>query len=60
MILASRNGLLCEVTVIRETDRAWIVQYQGERKHETRVPKDGKREMFDGVDEAMEWMGITL
>jgi len=60
MILASLNGLMCAVTIIRETPRAWIIQYSGERKKETRVPKDGKREMFTSVDDAMKWMGVTL
>jgi hypothetical protein len=59
MILASLNGLMCAVTIIRETQKAWVVQYQGEKKHETRVPKDGKREMFTSVDDAMAWMGVT-
>lgn len=59
MILASMNGLMCAVTIIRETPKAWIIQYIGERKHETRVPKDGKREMFSCVDDALNWMGIT-
>lgn len=59
MILASLNGLMCAVTIIRETPKAWVIKYQGERKKETRVPKDGKREMFNSTDDAMKWMGIT-
>ena len=59
MILASLNGLMCAVTIVRETPKAWVVQYQGEKKHETRVPKNGKREMFSSVDAAMAWMGVT-
>lgn len=60
MILASLNGLMCAVTIIRETPKAWMVQYHGEQKsNATRVPKDGKREMFDNVDDAMEWMGVA-
>jgi len=58
MILASQNGLMCAVTIIRETPKAWVIQYHGERKKETRVPKDGKREMFTCTDDAMKWMGI--
>lgn len=59
MILASLNGLMCAVTIIRETPKAWVIQYQGEKKHETRVPKNGKREMFTNVDDAMAWMGVA-
>lgn len=56
MILASKNGLMCACKIIRETPKAWIVQYLGERTKETRVPKDSGREMFSCADAAMRWM----
>lgn len=56
MILASRSGLLCAVKLIRETEKAWIIQYVGEKKKETRVPKSGDRKMFDRVTEAEHWV----
>lgn len=56
MILASRNGLLCAVKLIRETDKAWIIQYVGEKKKETRVPKSGDRKMFDRASHAEHWV----
>lgn len=60
MILASQNGLMCAVTIIRETPKAWVIQYQGERKKETREPKDGKRKMFTCTDDAMKWLGVSF
>lgn len=56
MILASKNGLLCACKIIRETPKAWIVQYIGEKKKETRVPKDSGRSMFSDVDDALRWV----
>jgi hypothetical protein len=46
---------MCACQLIRETPKAWIVQYAGEKK-ETRVPKDGGREMFAGVVAAEDWV----
>ena len=56
MILASKNGLLCACKIVRETPKAWVVQYSGEKGRETRVPKDSGRMMFENVDDAMDWM----
>jgi hypothetical protein len=56
VILASRNGLLCAVKLIRETDKAWIIQYAGEKKKETRVSKNGDRKMFGCVSDAERWV----
>jgi len=58
MILASRNGLMCAVTLLRETPKAWVIQYVGEKKHETRIPKSSGRVLFDNVDEALNWIGV--
>lgn len=56
MILASKNGLMCACKIIRETPKAWIIQYVGEKKKETRVPKNGDRAMFAGVAAAEDWI----
>jgi len=56
MILASSNGLMCAVTIIRETPKAWIIQYVGEKKKETRVPKNAGRQMFTNVADAERWI----
>lgn len=56
MILASSNGLMCAVKIIRETPKAWIVQCIGEKKKETRVPKNAGRQMFGNVPDAERWI----
>lgn len=56
MILASAGGLMCAVTIIRETDKAWIIQYHGEKKKESRVLKSSGRKMFENVDDALAWI----
>lgn len=59
MILASRNGVLQAVKVIRETEKAFVVTFCGEKYKERRVRKeDEMRKLFDDVDEACKWMGI--
>jgi hypothetical protein len=57
MILASKSGLLCACKVVGETNKAWLVQYAGEKGKETRVLKSSGRKMFDNVDDALEWIG---
>lgn len=59
MILALKSGALFSVTVIRETNKAWVIQYHGEQEKQTRVPKDGRREMFARVSDAEQWMRCT-
>lgn len=59
MILASRNGTLQAVKVIRETPKAHVVTYIGEKYKERRIRKeDDTRKLFDNTDEAYAWMGI--
>lgn len=60
MILALKNGSIFSVTIIRETDKAWLIQYHGEEQKETRVPKDGKREMFARMADAEKWIGVSI
>lgn len=56
MILASSSGLLCACKVLRETPKAWVVAYAGERGKETRVAKSSGRRMFDNVRDAERWI----
>lgn len=56
MILASKNGLMCACQLVRETPKAWIVRYAGEKGKETRVPKESGRAMFAGVADAEDWI----
>lgn len=58
MILASKNGLMCVVTLLRETPKAWVVQHAGEKKHETRIPKSSGRMLFHTVHGALDWIGV--
>lgn len=61
MILASQNGNLTACKLIRETPKAWIVDYCDQKyPGEKRISKDGERQCFNTVDEALEWMGIDL
>lgn len=61
MILASSNGNLAVCTLVRETTAAWIINY-GDKKYpnDQRIPKDGNRQLFATVDEALNWMGVSL
>ena len=60
MILAIKPGVLQAVKLIRETDKAHVVTFCGEKYKERRIRKeDVTRKLFDDVDEACKWMGIT-
>ena len=59
MILANRSGVLQAVKVIRETEKAHVVTFCGEKYKERRIRKeDETRKLFHDVDEACKWMGI--
>lgn len=59
MILASPNGNLVCCALIRETPKAWYVDYRdGAYPGEKRIPKDGSRQLFSNVDDALQWIGI--
>jgi len=60
MILASPSGMLTACLLIRETPKAWYVDYRDQKyPGEKRIPKDGVRQLFTNVDDALHWMGIT-
>lgn len=56
MILATKSGWLISCEVLRETQRAHIVQYIDESR-ERRIPKGAKdRKLFDCTNKAQEWI----
>jgi len=59
MIIASPNGNMISCSLIRETPKSWIINYNDKAfKGDKRVPKDGGRMLFESVDEALDWLGI--
>lgn len=59
MILATQTGWLIAVDLIRETPKAQIVKASDE-KRERRVSRtDPKQKLFDSVDDALRWQGIS-
>lgn len=57
MILASEGGMMIACRLVRETDKAWIVNYNDKAyPKDVRVPKLGRRQLFKTVDEAVEWL----
>lgn len=56
MILVSSTGLMSACSLVRETPKAWIVQYRGERGGPTRVDKNGSRVLVNSVAEAEDWL----
>lgn len=63
MILAyARSGILQAVTVVRETPKAVIVRKDGEpRSNHLRIPKGSSTlRLFDNVDDACKWLGLSL
>lgn len=59
-ILASESGMLVACTLIRETKGAWIVNYKDKKyPNDVRVPKNGPRQLFNSVDEAFGWLGMS-
>lgn len=59
-ILASQNGNLASCVLVRETPKAWYIDYR-DRWYPgvKRISKDGDRQLFSNVDDALHWMGIT-
>lgn len=58
MILASKSGLMIACSLVKETDKAWTVNYKDKAfPNDVRVSKDGRRKLFDNVDDALEWIG---
>lgn len=61
MILASMNGNLISCKLIRETPNTWFVDYCDKKyPKEQPIPKKGNRQLFSSVDDALDWIGISL
>lgn len=59
MILASEGGMIIACSLVRETKKAWIVNYNDKAyPDDVRVPKDSRRQLFENVDEAFKWLGF--
>lgn len=58
MILASKSGLMIACRLVKESDKAWTVNYNDKAfPNNVRVLKLGNRKLFDNVDDALEWIG---
>lgn len=56
-IIATKSGWLIAATILRETPKAFIVEYSDEKGKERRINKnDHLKGVFNSVDEALEWM----
>ena len=59
MILASESGMMIACRLVKETKKAWIVNYNDKAyPKDVRVPKEGNRQLFASVDEVFDWLGI--
>ena len=58
MILANRSGMMIACKLVRETPKAWIVNYNDKAyPDDVRVDKNSPtRKLFDSVDEALEFI----
>jgi len=58
MILASTSGMMIACRLVKETDKAWTVNYNDKAyPNDVRVAKSGNRKLFTNVDDALEWIG---
>lgn len=59
MILVSSSGMMSACALVRETKKAWIINYRDKAyPDDVRVPKDSNRQLFNTVDEAFKWLGL--
>ena len=60
MILASTSGMMSACRLVRETPKAWIINYNDKAfPKDVRISKDNPRQrLFATVDEAFEYMGL--
>jgi hypothetical protein len=57
MILASQSGMMIACRLVKESDKAWTVNYNDKAyPKNVRVPKSGNRQVFKSVDDALDWM----
>lgn len=57
--LVSPSGMMIGCKLVRETKKAWIVNYCDKAyPGDKRIPKDGERQLFDNVDDAFKYLGI--
>lgn len=58
MILATRSGMMIACKLVRETPKAWIVNYNDKAYPDNvRVDKNSStRKLFDSLDEALEFI----
>lgn len=57
MILATKSGWLIACKLLRETPKAFIVEYTDDKGNEVRISKsDQNRKLFNSTDEAITWM----
>ena len=57
MILASESGMMIACRLVKESDKAWTVNYNDKAyPNDVRVSKDGRRQLFTSVDDALEWL----
>lgn len=58
MILASTSGLLSACRLVRETDKAWIINYNDKAfPKDVRISKDNPRQkLFENVDDALDFV----
>lgn len=58
MILANRSGMMIACKLIRETPKAWVVNYNDKAyPNDVRVDKNSvTRKLFTSVDEALEFI----
>lgn len=57
MILASQSGMMITCRLVKESDKAWTVNYNDKAyPNNVRVPKSGNRQLFKSVDDALDWM----
>ena len=58
MILASQSGMMIACRLVKETEKAWVVNYNDKAyPKDVRVQKSGNRKLFSNVDDALEWIG---
>ena len=60
MILVSPSGMMIACSLVKESNKAWTVNYNDKAyPNNVRVPKDGDRQLFTNVDDAFKWLGVS-
>ena len=59
-VVASKSGLLIAAKLLRETPKAFIVEYVDDKGKERRISKaDKKRKVFESVYDALDWIDLV-